>query len=56
MKFKIEAESERDIKSITINVKYEDDKVDVVDCSDLKVSKPKKESKEGIDEAFLSGY
>ena len=56
MKFKIEAESERDIKAITINVKYEDDKIETVDCSDLKISKPKKESKTGTDDAFLEVY
>jgi len=52
MKFKIEAESEKDIKQITINVKYEDGTTEAVNPDEVKPVKTRKASKEGIADEF----
>lgn len=56
MKFKIEAESERDIKQITLNVKYEDDTVETVNPEEVKTTKTRKTSKEGVADEFNQSW
>lgn len=57
MKFKIEAESERDIKQITINVKYEDESNETIPVElNEKPSKTRKSSKEGVSDEFNAVY
>lgn len=57
MKFKIEAESERDIKQITINVKYEDESVETIPVeANERPPKTRKSSKEGVSDEFNAVY